>query len=148
VVPIIISVGALVITVGPSLGHYYGTPVDEQWKEVAMYVEENSASDEVIVLASGLGIEMQQKTFDWYYSGISQNCLLSSEFTDPGAISKALRQCVTGHDRFWVIIPDYPSDPAIRRYRSFFLRSDQSDLHLIKEQQFVRISVYLFELTK
>jgi mannosyltransferase len=147
-VPIIISVGVLAIIITPSLGHYYVTPVDEQWKEAAMYVEENSGPNEVILFPGIIHKGITQIAFNWYYRGPSQSCALSGELIDPIAISDALMQCISGHNRFWVIMPDYPNDPAMPRYQLFFLGPYQTTMRLIKEHHVTKISIYLFELKK
>lgn len=147
VVPVGISLAALMIMVIPGLANYYVTDVHEQWREIAAYVEDNSGPDEVIVFAPNMGIGIQQKTFDWYYQGSLPGCGLPNRLTEPTAISRALMSCVSGNTRFWVIIPDYSFETS-NPYRSFFLNSNQATIRLIKERQFVLISVYLVELTK
>jgi hypothetical protein len=147
VVPVVISLAVLMLTVIPGLANYYVTDIHEQWREVAAYVEENSRPADVIVFAPNMGIGIQQKTFDWYYSGTLPGCGLPNNLTDPAAIAKAFAPCKSGHSRLWVIIPDYSfikSNP----YRAFFLMSEQTSLRLIQEKRFVLLSVYLFELTK
>jgi hypothetical protein len=150
IMPVIISLGVLIVMIAPSLGYYYATDLHEQWKEAAAYVDENSGPDEVIVFAPNQGIGIEQKTFNWYYHDSLQGCGLGNELIDSIAILEAIKQCVSGYDRFWVIIRDRPdeSSSSSYRYTSFFLNPDQTDMHLIKEHHFVKVSVYLFELTK
>ena len=148
VVPIAISLAVLVIMVAPGLGKYYVTATDEQWKEAAKYVDANHEPNDVIVFAAINDDAIPQKAFERYYQSALQGCNLGLELIEPIAISGALMQCVSGHDRFWLIMPDHPSSPDILRYKSFFLNSNQSAIRLIKETQFVKVSVYLFELTK
>jgi hypothetical protein len=147
VVPIIISLGILVIMIGPSLGYYYVTDLHEQWKEVAAYVSENSEQDDVIVFAPNLGIGIEQSTFNWYYQGALPGYGLGSDLVESTAISDALKKITSGHNRLWVIIRDNPNSSS-DRYTSFFLNPDQTDMRLITEHNFVEISVYLFELLK
>jgi uncharacterized membrane protein len=147
VVPVMISLGVLVILIAPSLGHYYLTDMNEQWKEAAMYVEKNSGPNEVIVFAPNENIGIQQRAFNWYYQGTLQGCGLGVNLPDP-AVWKALMQCISGHEHFWVIIRGTSEDTPHNRYTSFFLNPDQTAMHLIQEHHFVGIAVYLFELTK
>jgi len=148
-VPLIISLGALIIVIVPGLVDYYRTDTNEQWRQVAVYVEENSELNDVIVFAPNMGIGIQQRSFDWYYRGPLQGCGLdSSVLVDSRATLEALMRCVFGHQRFWVIIPNYPTVTSDERFKSFFLNLNQTTLHKIKEQQFVGLSVYLFELRK
>jgi mannosyltransferase len=147
-VPIILSLGVLALMIGPGLGYYYATDIQEQWREVATYVNENSGSGDAIVFAPNMGIGIQQRVFNFYYQGSIQGCGLDSQLIETTAISEALKQCISGHKRFWVIIPDYSNVISDNRYKSFFLDPNQTSIHLIKESQFVNISVYLFGLTK
>ena len=99
------------------------------------------------MFAPNLGIGIQQRTFDWYYQGDLPGCGLGNELRDTTAISDTLAQCISTHDRFWVVMRNNQTEPSVR-YRSYFLESDQTDMSLIKEHHFVEISVYLFELSK
>jgi len=147
VVPIILSLAIVVVIIAPSLGQYYVRDMNEQWAEVAVYVEENSRPDDVIVFAPDEYIGIEQKTFDWYYRGTLQGCGIDINLIDV-EVWKTLMQCISGHDQFWVIIRGGLTDPHGNRYRSFFLNPNQAIMRLVKEHQFVDISVYLFELTK
>jgi uncharacterized membrane protein len=147
VFPLIISLGVLAIMIVPGLGHYYFADIKEQWREVAEYVAENAAPDDVVVFAPNMGIGIQQKSFDWYYQGNLRECGLSSTLVQPVAISETLMQCVYGNDRFWVIIADYSNVGSDDRFRSFFLSRNQTWMRLIGSRQFVGLSIHLFELT-
>jgi len=146
-VPLIVSLGVIVIIIGPSLGYYYVTSTHEEWPKVAAYVNENSGSGDVIVFAPVTDSGNQQKTFNWYYRGSLQECGLGALISDSVAW-KDLTQCVSGHERFWVIIRGTNDDVYYKRYTSLFLNPNQTVMHLIKEQQFVGISVYLFDQIK
>ena len=146
-VPLIVSLGVLAIMIGPSLGYYYATNTHEEWPEVAAFVNENSGPGDVIVFAPVTDSGNQQKTFNWYYRGTLQECGLGARIPDYVALSD-LTQCVSGHEHFWVIIRGTNDDSFYNRYTSFFLNTDQTVMHLLKEQQFVGISVYLFDRIK
>jgi hypothetical protein len=133
--------------IGPSLGYYYMIDTHEEWREVATYVNENSETGDVIVFAPNMGIGIQQRTFDWYYRGALQGCGLGTNLSD-SAVWITLKQCVSGHERFWVIIRGTNDDLPYIRYASFFLDLNQNFMHLIREQQFVGLSVYLLEFKK
>ncbi len=156
-VPITISLMVLVIMIVPSLGNYFVNDVNEQWREVAAFVQANSSPTDEIVFAPNEGIEIEQKTFNWYYQGIEQKtfdwyyhgnlpiCGLSNNVQDSKAISAALMQCVSGHKRFWVIIRNASENSS--QYTSFFVNPNQTTMHLINTHQFIGpISVYLVEL--
>lgn len=143
VIPIVVSLGVLVIAMAPGLYNYYVTDINEQWREAAVYINENAKPDEVLVFAPNMGIGIQQKAFDWYYHGPVQSCGLGVELVTPTAISEALKQCISDRDHFWLIIPNYQSE-SVDRYRAFFFDSDFRYAGIIKEQQLVGISIYLF----
>lgn len=147
VVPLILSLSVLVIMVAPSLRSYYVKDMNEQWIEAAEYVELNSVPNDVIVFAPNENIGIQQKAFNWYYQGDLKECGLGVPLTDT-VVLNTLMQCVTGHERFWVIIRGTNADAPAVRYKSFFLNPNQSAINLKQEHNFVGISVYLFELAK
>lgn len=144
VIPLILSFGVLAIIFVPGLRYYYATDLNQQWKEAAAYVEENAEPGEIIVFAPNNDRQIEQKSFNWYYSGSLQNCGVNFQITEPTEISEALMHCASGYDHFWVIIGGL--SPG--RYKSVFLNPSQTDIRVIKEQHFVQISIYLFETTK
>jgi hypothetical protein len=144
VVPLIIALSVLVILIAPSLGHYYVKDMNEQWKEAAAYVERNSIPSDVLVFAPNENIGIQQKTFNWYYDGTLLGCGLGVPLPD-SEVWKALTQCVSGHERFWVIIRGTNDDPPHNRYTAFFLSPNQTAMNLIQEHHFVGVAVYLFK---
>jgi mannosyltransferase len=145
-VPVAVSLVALVILIVPSLGQYYTNDVNEQWREAASYVDKNTLSDETIVFAPEGTNEIYVRSFNWYYRGTLPSCGLKGDPENLTLISEALMQCVSGHKHFWVIKNKSPGfvDP----YGSFFFNPNQTAMLFIKEQQFVGVSVYLFELRK
>jgi hypothetical protein len=145
IVPVYICLGALMIVILPGLQDYYTAPVNEQWREAAAYVQENAEVNDVIVFAPDEE-GFQHKSLDWYYHGYLPGCGISSKIKDDQAIADALSNCALGHERFWLIIRGTPE--VVNRMKSFFLNPDQTTMQLIKEQHFVGIAVYLFELTK
>jgi hypothetical protein len=55
---------------------------------------------------------------------------------------------VKGHDRFWVILRGTEDHEPYNRFTEFFQKSDQINLNLLQDYQFVGVSVYLMELKK
>jgi uncharacterized membrane protein len=147
-VPLIVSLIVLVVMIVPGLGYYYVTPVDEQWREVAMYVEKYSETNDVIVFAPIVRIGMAEIAFRWYYRGALPTCGLSDKLTDTDTISDALVECTSGHNRFWAIIADDRGEPSSLRYNLFFQDPKPMGAQLIRSYKFIRTSVYLFELAK
>ncbi|MBC7876517.1 MAG: glycosyltransferase family 39 protein [Anaerolineales bacterium] len=142
-VPTIISLSVLMVIILPGLGYYYATDIHEQWKEVALHVDENSGPNDVIVVAPNQGIGIEQKTFDWYYEGSLNSYGFGSDFIDSATLSEALIKAVSGYDRVWVVMRD---DPNESYYRTFFLDTEQIGMNLIEEHHFFEISAYLFEI--
>jgi mannose-6-phosphate isomerase-like protein (cupin superfamily) len=141
-VPVYISLIGLMIVILPGLQDYYISDINEQWREAAAYVQENVKTNDIVVYAPDEE-GFQHKSFDWYYHGKLPDCGISSQANDQ-AIAKTLSNCIVGHDRFWVVIRG--TEIVVNRMKSFFLNPNQTTMYLIKEQQFVEVSVYLFEL--
>jgi hypothetical protein len=145
VVPEFISLGVLVILVAPGLQHYYVTDVKEQWREAAAYVGGNARKDDVIVFAPAEGGWLRH-SFYWYYRGNLPGCDIDVQSeSDDEAIADALAGCVSGRERFWLILRGSPD--RIAPLTAFFLNRDHEDMYLIGDQNFTHISVYLFALT-
>lgn len=151
VVPVMLSVVVLMTMTVPGLSYYYVTDINPQVREAAEYVRENPVSDGVIVFVPdgdyGFQNDIEQRLFDRYYAGDLTGCSLVGKLVEITAISDALTQCVSGFDRYWVIIPDNRTEAA-DRYKSFFVNLDERDLRLIERKQFVGLFVYLVELEK
>jgi mannosyltransferase len=149
VIPLAISLTALVIVVTPGIRHYYAEDLKEQWREVAAYVEKSSRGDEVIVFAPSTIKDIEQKTFNWYYQGALPECTIDYTLNDVSERREALEHCTKGYTNFWVVIRDTSeSEDPSKTFRSFFLNADQTAARLINSRQFVKVSVYLFELIK
>lgn len=145
VVPEFISLAVLVILIAPGLHHYYVTDVKEQWREAAAYVDENARKDDVIVFAPAEGGWLRN-SFYWYYRGNLPGCDIDIQpKNDDEAIADALAGCISGRERFWLILRGGPE--RIAHLTAFFLDRDHEDMHLTEEQSFTLISVYLFALT-
>lgn len=148
IVPIVFSLGMLVILIVPGMRYYYTIDRNQQWREAAAYVQANHLQDEIIVFAGGIGTGIEQESFNWYYQGTAPNCSLGNDLTSPSAKLTALKLCTDDYKYFWIIIrnsTDFTN--PIDSYKAFFADSRQVPAHLIKEQQFIDISVYLFRLS-
>ncbi len=144
IVPLAVSLGVFMVLAIPGLAYYYVSDTKEQWRDAAAFVEENSSGSEVVVFAPNDNIGIQQEAFNYYYRGTLPGCSIGPDELSDNQVSETLKQCLSGNQRFWVVIRN--AIPDTGRYRSFFLNPDQSSIHLIKEQRFIQITVYLFEL--
>ena len=150
-VPLLVSLGTVTIMIVPGLVYYYVTDFNPQVRDAAKYVYESPDSGDLIVYVPdgdfGFQNDIEQRLFEWYYEGALPGCSMVGWLKDDVSISGALTQCIAGHDRFWVVIPDSQTESSIR-YKSFFLDSGQGAMQLIKEEKFIGLSTYLFELKK
>jgi len=146
VVPLAVSLGVFMILAVPGLIYYYTSDTKEQWRETAVFVEENADGSDVVVFAPNDNIGIQQEAFDYYYRGDLPGCSIGPDTLTDREVWNGLKQCVSGYDRFWVIMRN--SIPDNGRYKTFFLNPNQTTIHLIKEQRFIQITAYLFELKK
>jgi len=142
-VPLLVSVGALLIAVAPGLQYYYVTDVKEQWREAVTYVDVDARAGDVIVFAPN-DDGMQQWSFNWYYRGSLPTCGLDINLKDEVAMAGALMQCSSHYERFWLVMRG--RSETIERFKTFFMNSRHTNIRLTKEKQFIGISVYLFEL--
>jgi hypothetical protein len=132
--------------VAPGLNYYYVSDVKQQWKEVADYLMEIAEPDEVIVFAPNWGNIIQQRSFDWYYQDSFRACGLGDEngLIDTDEIDEELYKCVSGQDRFWVIVSDQSED--VDHFEVFFQNPNPKFMRLVEERFFYSdIMVYLFE---
>lgn len=146
VIPILLSLGFLVIMVVPGLNYYYISDVKDQWREIAQQVTDNSKQNELVVFAPNWGNIIQQRSFDWYYEGDFRACSLGDEngFVEPANIPEDINQCVMGYDRFWVIVSDQIEDND--HFITYFQNHDSKNFRKIIEQDYVgEISLFLFE---
>jgi 4-amino-4-deoxy-L-arabinose transferase-like glycosyltransferase len=144
VVPELISLGFLLILIVPGLQGYYVKDVKEQWREVATYIEENSVEDDVIVFAPDER-GWQRKSFYWYYQGELSGCDITVNFiNDDKLIECALAKCSSDAKRFWLVVrgPLAFTMPVKR----FFVERNNKTFSMIREREFISISVYLFAI--
>lgn len=146
VVPELISLAVLVVLIAPGLHHYYVTDIKEQWREAAAYVQENARKDDVIVFAPAHG-DGARRAFYWYYRGNLPACDVSAVPGDGEAIADFL-PCISDSERFWLIVFADTLPGREGRFTAFFLNRHHEAMHLIRQQEFTGISVYLFELRK
>ena len=140
VVPEFITLGMIVIVITPGLYEFYVTPVREQWREAAAYVEQNSQENDVIVI-SEIGRDNNLKNFNWYFRGNLSECSIGVRLKRGDEIKEALERCISGHNRFWLVVREEPID--IQDFKKFFLDSDYG-LQLITKHEFTKVTVFLF----
>jgi len=152
VVPVLVSLGAVLILVIPGLAQYYEADVREQWREVAAFMEANAEKDEVFVFApndSSVNTGNQLLAFNYYYQGNLPSCGIGPDELTDTEVWEKLDQCILGHDRFWVIVRQTTfATTNYNRYETFFLAPTQTAFHLVEEEHFHDITAYLFEIVE
>ena len=124
---------------------YYIGVSKEQWRESAAYVEQMEAEGDVIVIPTFDRPEgfTEVDAFDWYYGGQLPICQMVYERINEPEVAQAFSQCVSGHDRIWLVLFDHPNFPAqIEDLRAYFAASQ---LAQAEATGFQFISVYRFE---
>jgi len=144
-VPVTLTLCALLIVILPGLQDFYTATVNEQWRETAAYVHANVLGNDVAIYAPDEE-GTQHKGFDWYYPGYLSGCGLSSKIKSESLMAETVSNCVLGHDRLWVIMRGTPE--VVSRMKTFFLDPKRTTLQMSKEQHFVGITIYLFEIKK
>jgi hypothetical protein len=146
VVPEVISIGAMAIIIAPGLYQFYVSPVKEQWREAAAYVEENVKKDDVL-LFTDRGSDQNFKNFDWYYSGNLKECIIdiSTRLKGDEEIRDAVEECTSGNDRFWLIMQEEPD--SIEEFMKTYFENNKH-IHLIERRDFRHLYVFLFRVNK
>jgi uncharacterized membrane protein len=138
-----VLIGLFVILIIPGLCRFYEVPTKEQWREVAGYLEKNAGEKDALVIID-FHVKEQfricQRAFSWYYRGHLRGCGITYyAFNTTTAFRKPLEACISGHDRFWLIL---------RREFLFleplFLDPKNHGMTLIEKRVFVRLNLYLF----
>ena len=143
VVPESVMLGFLVIIITPGLFDFYASPVREQWREAAKYVEHESMNDEVIIFAES-GSDQNRVTFNWYYKGYLSECGINKNLKNYADIDKEFVKCIKKLGRFWLVVREVPYPaPYLTEY---FLNNTKRNIKLITERRFTKITVYLFQM--
>jgi len=143
VIPQLATIGLLVVLITPGLYEYYASNVKEEWRDAAAYIEQQSVPGEAIVFAPHDRGALQ-RAFSWYYQGALPQCGIDATLADDAAIAEALRGCLGGAERFWLVMRGKPD--RLAALRSFFLEHRQSELRLVQSKHFTDIDVYTFDV--
>lgn len=142
VVPELISFAAFGIVIAPGLQYYYATPLKQQWREAAAYVQENSQAGDIIVSEVDRG-GWQEKSFSWYYHGDLPGCSVMAISRNQVSVAQDVVGCTSGSKRFWLILTH---EPGAEQFEAFFSSPSKQGFHLIGQKQFTGITVCLYEL--
>jgi mannosyltransferase len=141
IVPLAVTLAALLTLIVPGLVHYYAVDVKEQWREVAAHLAGEGRPGDVIVLApEDQGWHL--RALEWYYDGALPRCAIDVDLEGP-EIAAALHACAAGHERAWVIMRGPRA--LLQRFEDVLLDDAQVGLRLAPGPRFVRIAVYLAE---
>ncbi len=146
-VPQLLSVALLAVMIAPGLQQYYVSNINDQWRDVAAYIEEHSRSGDTIVFAPDNVEGDRLNALNWYYRGSLPECQLMLSLSSDQAIARALAGCVSGHDRFWLILHDWPGAGYVPLFTSFFLDRDLEEMRIVEGRNFTWYKVYLFAVT-
>lgn len=144
IVPLAVSVAATVLMVVPGLYLFYFEYQKEQWRDVAAYIaEESLPGDALAITLDGYVAE----SFNWYYDGELRACPFpSGEVGDDALIGANISNCAQGHERMWVI-ERLPSTLFTAYVTKQYLPREDGTRRLLDEQQFEKVTVYLYEVT-
>ena len=91
IVPLAVTLAALLTLIVPGLVHYYAVDVKEQWREVAAHLAGEGRPGDVIVLApEDQGWHL--RALEWYYDGALPRCAIDVDLEGP-EIAAALHAC-------------------------------------------------------
>jgi mannosyltransferase len=143
-IPLVASLGMLVILIAPGLYQYYALDVKQQFREVAAYLDQYGQPGDLIVYVPGENGTVSE-TIDYYYQGDLPHCDIDSDLQGI-AIQQALDGCVQNNQRLWVLLRGEES--YIGHLRSFFLKEQHSTMQLVESHQFEGLSLHEFEVTR
>jgi hypothetical protein len=144
VIPMVVSMGALLMMIVPGLQQYYQADIKEQWNETAAHVVAHEKPGDVVVFAPAEEGWLRA-SFDWYYRGALPECDVELGLGDPETLQAGMDACTVGKERLWLVLRGSPD--RIKPLTELFLDGKQEDMRLVEEQQFTLISLYLFELS-
>lgn len=111
IVPVVVSLAALVIALFPFLQDYYANPDKEQFREVAAFVAENKVPQDTLAFGYDTDpayLPWVVDSFNWYYSGEESTCYLNL-YENNTRLLQALKACQPGSERAWMVfIRDNP----------------------------------------
>ncbi len=139
IVPEIITIGLFLIIVTPGLYEFYKTPVREQWREAALYVNRNIKKDDIILLDKGRN---NFRNFSWYYKNNFDHCAVNLH-NNYEFFYKDLKKCSKGKNRFWLVVREVPN-PLPQELRSQIKNNNVESFNLIEEIKFTKLTLYLF----
>jgi hypothetical protein len=143
-VPVPISVGVLIVLIAPGLHHYYVDDVQEQWREVAVYLEQNASQRDTIVYAPE-GPEVFDRAFRWYYQNDLPRCGSDEHLKNVAAITARLEQCAPGHQQVWLVVRG--TTESIRLFTSALQTYDNRLLRLQEARAFTSLTVFRYAVT-
>jgi 4-amino-4-deoxy-L-arabinose transferase-like glycosyltransferase len=146
-VPAYVLLGVGAVLVGPGLYDYYRLPVNEQWREAAVYVQDHARPDDAVVLASPESSAAPLRyAYTWYSKGDLKQCDLGVRPELAQETARSLSECVSGAGRFWLIFRGDESDTRRNAYLlSFFSGSNVNAMAHTQTHHFSGLTVYLFE---
>lgn len=142
-IPEFISIIALLIIIVPGLQDYYTAHTNEEWREAALFVRENSTKNDIVLFTPDTD-GFQHKSFYWYFGNNLPYCGIDEITEDDLELLRFITDCTSGYERFWVVIRGTPT--AVSRYDSYFSSKFHDQMILFDRQDFIGIKVLLFEI--
>lgn len=142
IVPLTVSVGALLFVLVPGLYHYCVSDIKEQWQEAAAFVTHHETTADVIIFVPS-DEHIQERCFTHHYNGELPLCPIENYQDGAAAILDGISACTAGHERYWLVVrmSNSPNNSSVEEV----LRQLVSDAVCFRqEQDFTGISVFLF----
>ncbi|MFP4439444.1 MAG: glycosyltransferase family 39 protein [Chloroflexaceae bacterium] len=144
IVPLGITMGTAAVLMTPGLYSYYTHDLQEQWRDVAEYIEGHEQPGDMIVFTRSLN-DMIPASLRWYYQGDLPQCVMRDQVAgDDPAIYQDMERCTHDSQRFWLIERHW-STPYTHYVTTEFLEKHHTTFVKIDEQQFTRVTVYLLQ---
>ncbi len=144
VLPLPLTVALLAIPIVPGLANYYATPVNEQWREAAAYVDAQAQPGDIVVFAPADGMSTAQ-SFGWYDRRALPTCGIGIELVTAAEIRAALDRCGPTGRRWLVLRGGFETSNARgAQFATYFIDAPPADRQRLDERHFTSLTVLLF----
>jgi 4-amino-4-deoxy-L-arabinose transferase-like glycosyltransferase len=140
IIPIPATLLAFVVLVAPGLHEYYVTPINEQWRDAAIYVQvHNHPGDTILVTTAPSTVTW--RLFSWYYAGNQPVLPLDGTPEAAPPLTEAITSLCADCERVWLVIRE--SDLVQMPPVVAFIDEHPANFTIQTEQALTGVYVYL-----
>jgi mannosyltransferase len=141
VIPEWVLLAGLLMMIIPGIANYYPEKINEDWQAATTAIQEKSIAGDVIIFAPDQD-GYEKKVFNWYYAGNIPECSIDAELIDESSIGSALSDCISGANRFWLVMRGPTS--LMEGFTGDYLPKELPGIQFLEEEVFTGIKVALY----